>query len=248
MILTYVIRHDRDFSLELAKAREIAEYAIQYRSLSSKDVKHIGLKSMIANQILRKYARNRKCKKISSVNLVVPFQGIKVDQAKRKIVVPCLKLEFEYRFPNTFSKINQIEVSKTSIHISVTVHEAVEYVPLSFVGVDRNATGHCVVAANETTGKTLKLGKKAKHVRNKYMHMRKALQKKDCRSRLKKIRKRESNIVRDLNHRMSKKVVQFAKDNNAGIVLEDLKGIRKTKRQRKSFKYVLHSWSFYQFQ
>jgi len=248
MILTYVIKHNRDFSSELAKARQVAEYGILYRSISSKDVKHFGLKSMIANQILRKYAKNKKCKKISSVNLTVPSQGIRVDQAKRKISVPCLKLEFEYRFPNTFSKVNQIEVSEINIYISVTVQEATEYVPLSFVGVDRNATGHCVVAANETTGKVLKLGKKAKHVRNKYTSMRKDLQKKGKKSRLKKIKRRESDIVRDLNNKMSKKVVQFAKDNKAGIVLEDLTGIRKTKKQRKSFRYILHSWSFYQFQ
>jgi len=63
---------------------------------------------------------------------------------------------------------------------------------------------------------------------------------------VKKIRDRESRIVRDLNHKMSRKIVEVARDNGCGIKLEDLEGIRETKRQARSFRYSLNSWSFYQ--
>lgn len=47
---------------------------------------------------------------------------------------------------------------------------------------------------------------------------------------------------------MSKGLVEFAKENRCGLRFEDLKGIRKTSKSAKSFRYSLNSWSFYQLQ
>ena len=112
MILTFKVRHDRDFSKELIKARQIADFALKTRTRSSKDVKQFGLKSAIANQILRGYSRNKKLKEVKNVNLIVPAQSIRFDQGKRTIEIPCLKFVFSYQFRNDFTKVNQIEINK----------------------------------------------------------------------------------------------------------------------------------------
>lgn len=242
MILTYKIKHDRDFSIELSQARQVALFALKTKSRSSKDVKHIGLKSAIANQVLRKYSSNKKLKRIKSVKLTLPSQAIKFES--EKIRIPCLRLEMD--FSREVEKINQIELDDTFAYISCTVKEAEQIQCNSWVGIDLNTTGHCCVASNPKDGKVIKLGKKANHIHKKYKSVRKNLQKKKKYKSVKKLKNKESRVVRDLNHKISNKVVREAKANQSGIVLEDLKNIRKTAKTNKKFRDALNSWSFYQ--
>jgi putative transposase len=241
------IKHLRDFSEELLKARKVAELAVKYGFRSTAQVKHIGLNSVIANQIIRKYRRNSNIKKVSRVCLTVPGQSIRHNPTTKTIYVSSLKLTLQYVFSG-FTKINQIEVGKEYATVSVTVPENEQIQPTSWLGVDRNTTGHCCVVSNPKTGKTLKLGKIAYHIHKKYKSQRRRLQKKRKFRVVKKIRNRESRIVRDLNHKISRKVVDYALKNSSGIVLEDLSGIRNKKKRSKSFNHSLHSWSFYQLQ
>jgi putative transposase len=244
MILTFKLKHGKDFSKELSLAKKVADFAIINRSQTSKDVKYIGLKSMIANQILRKYSRSKTVKEAKSVNLGIPSQGIKVDG--RDIYVPCLNLKMPILFSQKFEKINQIEIGKEYAFVSVTVKEPEKYSPTLVIGVDRNTSKHVLVASNINTGKVLKLGKECQHIHLKYKHMRKELQTKGKFSLLKKIKNRESRVIKNINHQISKRLVVEAKDNNAIIVLEELKDIRKTAKCRRKQRYSLNSWSFRQ--
>jgi len=242
MILTYKLKHKKDLTLELEKGKKVALFALKTKSRSSKDVKHIGLKSSISNQILKKYSSNKKLKKINSVKLTVPSQSIKLTD--NKIKIPCLKIELD--FLKEVEKINQIELDKEFAYISCTLREKKELKCNSWIGVDLNTTGHCCVAGNTKTGKVLKLGKSANHTHKKYKKIRQKLQKKKRFKSVKDLKNKESRVVRDLNHKISNKIVKEAKSLNAGIVLEDLEGIRKTKKTNKKFRYALNSWSFYQ--
>ena len=155
MILTFKVRHNQDFSDELKKAKLVADFAVKTKSRTSKDVKHIGLKSMISNQILKKYSSNKKIKSVKRVNLIIPNQGIKVNKDLHEIKIPCLKLTLNYQFQD-FEKVNQIEVDKEFAFISVTILEDLLKEVNTWIGVDLNTTGHVVVIANPTSGKNEK--------------------------------------------------------------------------------------------
>ena len=248
MILTFKVKHNRDFSSELGKAKQIADFVLSHKTRSSKDVKQFGLKSAIANQILRKYGNNKTIQNVNRIKLTVPSQSIQSNKDQRSIEIPCLKFKTQHNFRNDYEKINQIELDNEYAYVSVSIKEQSQITPKTWIGIDRNTTGHIAVAGNPSTGKIWKLGKKALHIHHKYKNIRKDLQKKGKLRLVKKIKNRESRIVRDLNHKIAKKIVNIAIMNNAGIKLEQLDGIRNNKKHTRKFNYSLHSWSFYQLQ
>lgn len=244
MILTYKIKHGKDFSKELSLAKRVAEFALTTKSWSSAQVKHIGLKSMIACQILKKYSRNKTIKKVSSVKLTIPSQGIKITE--NKIYVPCIKTVLP--ITKQFEKINQIELDNVFAYVSVSYKEEPTYISKQIIGVDRNSTHHVLVASNIDTGKVLKLGKSCQHIHKKYSAIRKNLQTNGKLKLLKKIKNRENKIIKDTNHKISKKLVLEAYKGKGIIVMEDLKQIRQTAKSNRKGRYTLNSWSFCQLQ
>jgi len=255
-ILTYKLLHGRDFATELRQAVKVANYSLTHRKCrTTKDVKQYGLKACIANQILKKYGSNKKLKSVSKVKLTINGFFIKVDKETREINVPSLKLKLNYCFPNEFTKINQVELDRKFIYISVEIKDKPEIKVEKYLGVDRNTTGHCAVVGIPTTGKIYKLGKQAFHTHRKYKKIRARLQQANAKKALKKIRHREKNIIKDINHKVSNKIIKLALENNCGIKLEKLSGIRKRgdKKVKKnktgeSFKSSINTWEFYQLQ
>src|SRR5436309_2951389 len=110
MIPTYKIKHGRDFKHELELAQKVAEFAIRNRDkLSTKYIAHLGLKSVIANQILRKYGRNWNAKIAKSVKLTIPNQAIKYTNN----IFTITSLNLSLLFDKPFEKVNQIEFDDT---------------------------------------------------------------------------------------------------------------------------------------
>jgi putative transposase len=63
-----------------------------------------------------------------------------------------------------------------------------------------------------------------------------------------KIKHKENNKVKDLNHKITREIVNEAAQQGCGIKMERLSDIRTTAATSKSSRPSLHSWSFYQLQ
>ena len=102
----------------------------------------------------------------------------------------------------------------------------------------------------DSTGKTkFYSGKEVKRKRAHYKQLRSDLQRKNTRSsrkRLKTIGNRENRWMTDVNHQLSKALVESV-DSSTLFVLEDLTGIRSaTETVCKKNRYYQVSWAFYQ--
>lgn len=103
-----------------------------------------------------------------------------------------------------------------------------------------------------TSNDTIHGGGELRHKRDKFLNRRKKLQSNGSRSAkrcLKRISGKEKRYVKEINHIVSKKIVEEAIENNSGIlVLENLKNIRKRIKGNKRIRSRLHRWSWYQLQ
>lgn len=120
------------------------------------------------------------------------------------------------------------------------------------VGVDRGQNYLAVI----TDGQECKFfdGGEVKQKRKHHENLRAKLQRKKARNGsrsvrrlLKRLSRKEARYMRDVNHVVSRRIVEFALETgNPTIVLEDLSGIRKSTTRRKENRYLHHSWAFYQ--
>ncbi len=138
---------------------------------------------------------------------------------------------------------------KYFLHIPVTydVEEASLSDVCNVVGIDRGI--NFVVATYNSKHKSGFIsGKAIKQKRAFYFELRKELQMRhtaSSRRRLKAIGQRENRWMQDINHQISKALVE-SNPKHTLFVLEDLSGVRNaTERVRTKNRYVSVSWSFY---
>ncbi len=120
----------------------------------------------------------------------------------------------------------------------------VNFIPKDIIGVDLGIKQLATTSDNEIFS-----GELVEKKRQKYSSHRHRLQKKNTRNakrRIKQIGNKEARFRKDVNHCISKKIVEKAKGTNCAISLENLTGINNRTTVRKSQKNQRNSWSFYQ--
>lgn len=138
---------------------------------------------------------------------------------------------------------------KYFLHIPVTaeIEECHSSEVCNIVGIDRGI--NFVVATYDSNHKSgFVSGREIKQRRGQYKATRSELQKRQTpssRRRLKAIGQRENRWMQDVNHCVSKALVENNPEHTL-FVLEDLTGIRSaTEKVRHEDRYVFVSWSFY---
>ncbi len=159
---------------------------------------------------------------------------------------------FKY-FDHTIYKFGTAKLvnkhGKYFLHIPVTynIEESNISDICNVVGIDRGI--NFVVATYDSKHKSgFVSGKSIKQKRAHYSKLRKKLQMRQtpsARRRIKAIGQRENRWMQDVNHQVSKALVE-SNPKHTLFVLEDLSGVRNaTERVRTKDRYVSVSWSFY---
>jgi putative transposase len=127
------------------------------------------------------------------------------------------------------------------LHVSLEQSNPEEVTNLEVLGIDRGIVNIAVCSDNQFFN-----SKKVKNRRAKNAHLRKELQSKgtpSAKRKLKSLSGRERRFATDVNHCISKQIVN---SEYTVFALEDLSKIRVQKRRGKEFDRKLNSWPFYQ--
>jgi len=125
--------------------------------------------------------------------------------------------------------------------------------PTGLIGIYRNLD-NVTIATDKGNTKRFDLSEATK-IKATYREVQSHLKRNDVRIRKRifsKYGRKQRNHVNQCLHLVSRQIISEAKANNQGIVMENLKGIRKLyrkgNRQGKEYRSRLNSWSFYELQ
>ena len=145
-------------------------------------------------------------------------------------------------------------VTLTANTVSISFSKETAVIDLKgLIGIDHNLDNITTADANGNI-KRYDLSEATK-IKATYRIVKSHFRRNDARIRqniFSKYGEKQRNRVNSILHKVSKQIVTQAKANNQGIIMEDLKGIRKLYRkgngQGTNYRSKLNSWSFYELQ
>jgi len=218
-----------------------------------------GLASQMAIRAIGKVVESYKVEK-KHKHSFNPHGAIVYDQRILKFKFPdkisISTLEDRQVIPFIFKNYRELDMRRVAGQADLVYHDGIFYLVIcvdvpeppeddtkEFLGVDLGIVNIC--ADSQGAQYT---GNKLNSVRNRYYKLRKKLQKKNTKSAkrlLAKRKRKERRFANDVNHVISKQLVDKAKALGLGIALEDLKGIRDRVKTVKSYRRQHANWSFY---
>ena len=183
------------------------------------------------------------------------FIGFPVDGSK-----PYFELTLSDRQKDVLNRLSTAQIKpgngqllerKTKWYFVATLNfpEPEQATGTNIVGIDLGLN-NIAVCYDKEQGKTkFYSGKETRFRRTKYASLRKSLGKSKKLNAIKKSKNKEQRWMKDFNHKLSRKIVNFASKMKANIInLENLKHIRTTAKtnhkQRQRLGNTLHNWPF----
>lgn len=173
------------------------------------------------------------------------------------------RIKTPFKVPSNFNKyldgswsFGSMEIVKNNnkYYAHITVNKEVEELDIAkydnVIGIDLGQNFLATINDSKGMVKFYK-GRYLKDVRAKYKYLRKQLQEKgthNAHNKIVSINQREQRFMTDINHQVSRDIVNYAKKNNSIIAMEDLSGINMSCKVKKENRYYRVSWAFEELQ
>lgn len=147
------------------------------------------------------------------------------------------------------NKLGTLRITRKSkkwiAQIAVTIRTT-EKTGTNVLGVDLGLKVPAVASTDCEKARFFGNGRENKYMKRKFRAKRKELGQKKKLKAIKKLDNKEQRWMRDKDHKVSRGIVDFAKENHITVIrLERLANIRQTARTSRKNAKNLHTWSFY---
>ncbi|OGX79981.1 transposase [Exiguobacterium sp. SH31] len=147
------------------------------------------------------------------------------------------------------NKLGTLRIIKKSnkwiAQIAVTI-PTTEKGGTNVLGVDLGLKVPAVASTDRDKARFFGNGRENKYMKRKFRAKRKELGQQKKLDAIKKLNNKEQRWMKDKDHKVSREIVDFAKENKISVIrLERLANIRQTARTSRKHNKNLHTWSFY---
>jgi IS605 OrfB family transposase len=172
---------------------------------------------------------------------------VMIEGRSKRIELKVIMVEYQKQLLG--NKLGSLRITQKSGKYIAQIAIQMEATPIAAgqpMGIDLGLKIPAVAVAENGKTQFFGNGRQNKFVRRRYRSARRMLGKLKKLTAIRKRTNKERRWMRDTDHKISRQLVNYAKDNHVSTIrLEKLSGIRQTARTSRKNAKNLHSWSFY---